>query len=233
MTAATFSSTMTQRDWNATLGVLGIIAFGIACQWILFVTLKVPLPSGQIASMAITTFWQTLMLVAVPYLWAVKRLGMNLADLGLSRHGLGISTVLGCGLYLIALVAFVHCSGGSLISQHAVRTASATDASMLVALMGIIAAGTDLTTRGFVLLTLTRHTHVVFAILMQNLIWYLGHIHEINLLSDCLGMALATSLTLTLGILGDMIVLRTKNVIGLAIAHFMLNIVLSIYIRQL
>ena len=233
MPAATLGSTMTQRDWNATLGVLGIIAFGIACQWIPFVTLNVPLPRGQIASMAITTFWQTLMLVVVPYLWAVKRLGMTLADLGLSHHRLGMSTALGCGLYLIALVAFVHCSDGTMMAQHAVRTASVTDASLMVALMGIVAAGTDLTTRGFVLLTLARHTHVVFAIFVQNLIWYLGHIHEINLLSDCLGTAMATSLALTLGILGDMIVLRTRNVIGLAIAHFMLNIVLVIYLRQL
>lgn len=233
MPAATFGFSMSQRDWNATLGVLGIIAFGIACQWIPFVTLNVPLPSGQVASMAITAFWQTLLLVIVPYLWAVKRLGMNLADLGLSHRHLGMSTVLGCGLYLIALVAFIHCSGGAVMAQHTVRTASAADATMLVTLMGIIAAGTDLTTRGFVLLTLTRHTHVVFAIFMQNLIWYLGHIHEINLLAACLGIPLATSLTLTLGILGDMIVLRTKNVIGLAIAHILLNIVLSIYIRHL
>ncbi len=233
MVATTLGSTMSQRDWNATLGVLSIIAFGIACQWVPFVALNVPLPNGQIASMAITTFWQTLMLVVVPYLWAVKRLGMNLADLGLSPHRLGMSTALGCGLYLIALAAFVHCSGDAVMAQHVVRTASVADTTMLVSLMGIVAAGTDMTTRGFVLLTLTRHTHVVFAVFMQNLIWYLGHIHEINLLSDCLGTAMATALTLTLGILGDIIVLRTRNVIGLAIAHFMLNIVLSIYIRQL
>ncbi len=224
---------MSQRHWNATLGVLGIVAFGIACQWIPFVTLNVPMPSDPIASMAITTFWQTLMLVVVPYLWAVKRLGMNLMDLGLNRQNLGTSTVLGCGLYLIALAAFIHCSNSDVIANHLVRRVDVPDAFKLVTLMGIIAAGTDLTTRGFILLTLTRYSNVFFAIFIQNLIWFLGHIQEIKLLTNCLGLTMATGLTLILGILGDVIVLRTRNVIGLAIAHFMLNVVLTVYIRSL
>jgi membrane protease YdiL (CAAX protease family) len=222
-----------QRDLNASLGVLGMIAFGIASQWIPFVTLNIPLPNSVVLSMAITTFWQTLMLVIVPYVWAAKRLGMSLQDLGLRRSNLGTSTLFGCGLYMLALAAFVHCSGGNVMTHHIVRRVDTPDAFMLVALMGTIAAGTDLTTRGFILLTLTRYTHVAFAILMQNLVWFLGHLHEIKLLADCLGVTMATALTLTLGIVGDVIVLRTRNVIGLAIAHFMLNIVLAIYIRHL
>lgn len=233
MLSAITRLSISQRDLNVALGVMGIIAFGIASQWIPFVTLGVPMPSNPIASMAVTTFWQTLMMVIVPHWWAVKRLGMSLSDLGLNRHKLGINTLLGCALYLIALAAFLHCSGGDLIANHAVRRASVPDAIMLVSLMGLVAAGTDLTTRGLILLTLTRHTHVVFAIFMQNLIWFLGHIQEIKLLTDCLGVTLATGLTLTLGILGDVIVLRTRNVIGLAVAHFLLNVVLSIYIRNL
>lgn len=119
------------------------------------------------------------------------------------------------------------------MTNHIVRKVGPGEASMLVLLMGIVAAGTDLTTRGFILLTLTKHSHVIFAIFMQNLIWFLGHIAEIKLLTDCLGVAMATVLTLTLGIVGDMIVLRTRNVVGLAIAHFMLNVVLVIYLRQM
>lgn len=224
---------MNQRNVNAVMGVLGVTGLGIFSQWLPFVILKVPMPEGMIASTAVTTFWQTLALVIFPYVWAIKRLGMSLADLGLSRRNLGMSTVLGCGLYLIALAAFVHCSDGEVMANHAIRKVDVMDAFLLVSFMGIVAAGTDLTTRGFVLLTLTRHTHVVFAIFMQNLIWFLGHIHEIKLLTDCLGTAMATGLTLTLGILGDVVVLRTRNVIGLAVAHFLLNIVLSIYIRHL
>jgi len=65
------------------------------------------------------------------------------------------------------------------------------------------------------------------------LTWYLGHIHEIELLQDCLGYGMALSLTLTLGLLGDAIALKTRNVLGLAIPHILLNIILAIYIRQL
>jgi len=224
---------MTQRDINAVIGVLGITAFGIFCQWLPFVILSVPMPKGVIASTAITTFWQTLWLVVIPYVWAVRRLGLSIEDMGVGRRNLGLSTILGCSLYLIALAAFIHCSGGGLMTNHIVRKVGPGEASMLVLLMGIVAAGTDLTTRGFILLTLTKHSHVIFAIFMQNLIWFLGHIAEIKLLTDCLGVAMATVLTLTLGIVGDMIVLRTRNVVGLAIAHFLLNVVLVIYLRQM
>jgi hypothetical protein len=41
----------------------------------------------------------------------------------------------------------------------------------------------------------------------------------------------ATALTLTLGIGGDMVVLRTRNVIGLCIAHVLLNLILTVYLR--
>jgi hypothetical protein len=99
--------------------------------------------------------------------------------------------------------------------------------------MSVIAAGTDLLTRGFILLTLARHSHVVFAIAMQNAIWCLGHVHEIGLLADCLGVGGATLLTLTLGIGGDMVVLRTRNVIGLCIAHVLLNVILTVYLRAM
>lgn len=224
---------MNQRDLNAVTGVLGIIALGIFSQWLPFVILKVPMPEGQIASTAVTASWQTLALVVFPYIWAIKRLGLSLADLGISRQRLGVNTALGCSLYVIALAAFVHCSDGELMTNHALRKLGPGDASALVVLMGIVAAGTDLTTRGFILLSLARYSHVVFAIFMQNLIWFLGHIHEIRLLTDCLGVTLATALTLTLGVVGDMIVLRTRNVIGLAIAHFLLNVVLAIYLRNL
>jgi membrane protease YdiL (CAAX protease family) len=224
---------MNQRNVNAALGVLGITGLGIFSQWLPFVILKVPMPEGLIASTAVTTFWQTLALVIFPYLWAIKRLGLSLADLGISRQKLGMNTLLGCGLYLIALASFVHCSEGEMMVNHAVRKIGIGDASALVVLMGIIAAGTDMTTRGFILLSLARYSHVAFAIFMQNLIWFLGHIHEIRLLADCLGVVMATVLTLTLGIVGDMIVLRTRNVIGLAIAHFLLNVVLAIYLRNL
>jgi membrane protease YdiL (CAAX protease family) len=158
---------------------------------------------------------------------------MSLADLGLTTRNLGRSTALGCAVYIIALVSFLHCSDASLMQNHGIRTAEPTDAAVLLGLMCVIAAGTDLAARGFILLTLARHSHVVFAILMQNVLWYLGHREEINLLVDCLGVWLATTLTLTLGILGDIVVLRTRNVVGLALAHILLNVILGAYLRFL
>lgn len=224
---------MNQRDINVVMGVIGIIGLGIFSQWLPFIILRVPRPEGILASSGVTTIWQTLALVIFPYVWAIRRLDLSLGDLGLTRQKLGMSTALGCGLYLIALASFIHCSSGDLMMNHPVRRVDLTDASIMVLFMGITAAGTDMTTRGFILLTLTRHSNVAFAIFMQNLVWFLGHIPEIKLLSSCLGVEMATILTLTLGIVGDMVVLRTRNVIGLAVAHFLLNVVLAIYIRHL
>lgn len=221
-----------RQNLYATVSILGITAFGILSIWFPAVVLRVPFPASMIGSSAVTALWQTVSLVVIPYWWASSRLRMRLPDLGLSRQHLGTSVVLGCALYSLALAAFIHCSGGALMQNHALRQASLPDAIVMTALMSVIAAGTDLTTRGFILLTLARHSHVAFAILMQNAVWYLGHAEEIRLLADCLGVGGATALTLTLGIVGDTIVLKTRNVIGLAVAHILLNVVLSVYLRQ-
>lgn len=224
---------MNQRNLNASAGVLGITALGIFLEWFPMAILQVPMPSGLIASTAANTLWGILAGVVLPYLWAVKRLGMSFGDLGLTARNLGLSTLLGIGVYLIALAAFLHCSSGEMMANHTIRKASLGEAFALVPLMGIMAAGTDMATRGFILLTLARHSHVVFAIAMQNFVWFLGHIYEIGLLTDCLGVTMAVGLTLALGVLGDVVVLRTRNVMGLAAAHILLNVVLSVYLRYL
>lgn len=99
--------------------------------------------------------------------------------------------------------------------------------------MSVIASGTDLTTRGFVLLGLARYTPLTFAIIVQNALWYLGHRGEISQLSGCLTLGGAIGLTLTLGVLGDIVALKTRNIMGLAIAHILLNITMMIFIRNL
>jgi hypothetical protein len=97
--------------------------------------------------------------------------------------------------------------------------------------MFLIAAGTDVATRGFILLSLARHSSLWFAILMQNVFWLLGHTHEIRVLAGALGGVGAVGLFVVLGLLGDSIALRTRNVIGLGLAHVMLNVVMTSYIR--
>lgn len=99
--------------------------------------------------------------------------------------------------------------------------------------MSMIAAGTDLTTRGFILLGLARYSPLIFAIIVQNALWYLGHITEITQLTGCLTLWGAIGLTLTLGILGDIVALKTRNILGLAIAHILLNISMMVFIRNL
>ena len=87
----------------------------------------------------------------------------------------------------------------------------------------------------FILLTLAKHTRIWFAVAMQNVFWLWGHRAEIAKLAgpECLGMPGAIGLFLLLGILGDVIALRTRNVLGLAIGHILLNLAMILYIRGL
>ena len=224
---------MHRQDINAVAGVLGIYALGIFLTWYPTAVLKLPLPDDIVARSFITAMLQTVATIVIPYIWIIKRLGFSFTDLGISTRNLRLSVILGCLLYSLALAAFIHCSDAPVISNHAIGKIAPWDAVLLAFNMSLVAAGTDFATRGFILLGLARYTHVSIAIIIQNLTWYLGHIHEINLLSGCLGYAGALGLTLTLGLLGDVIALRTRNVLGLAIAHILLNVVLGIYIRQL
>jgi len=228
MTAAT-----TQRNLNAVLGILGIFTLGVFLDWYPKVILGLPLPKDMVLSSAVSAVWQVGATILIPCVWAIRRLGLKWGDLGLNTRNLGSTLLLGCGLYALALAAFIHCSADPLISNHAVGQAPLGEALQLTAVMGLIAATTDIATRGFLLLTLVRYSPVWFAVLIQNLTWYLGHIHEIDLLTNCLGYMNALGLTLTLGIVGDVIALKTRNVVGLAIAHVLLNVALLIYIRQL
>lgn len=223
---------MPTKNFNAVTGAMAIMFMGIMTLWFPTAILNIQLPRDPIDSSMIMTVWQTLVIVAIPYFWAVKRLGMSMAELGVSTHNLGRSIVYGCALYTIALVVFVHCSTNQVMLNHVVYTLGSTDAYFMATMMGLLAAGTDMTTRGFILLTLSKYSNVVFAIVMQNLVWFIGHITEIYFLANCIGMFNAVSLTLILGVLGDIVVLRTRNVLGLVLAHFLLNVVLTVYMRN-
>lgn len=218
---------------NAVLGIFGIYTFGIFLTWYITGILNPPMPDGIVGRSTVNALVQTICTIVIPYAWAVKRLGFSLRDLGLSLNKLGTSTLLGCLLYSLALAAFIHCASDPQIRDHAVGKLDLASATGMLASMSLIAAGTDFATRGFVLLALARYANIPVAVFVQNLTWFLGHIHEINLLTNCLGYWLALGLTLTLGVLGDVIALKTRNVVGLAIAHVLLNVGLTIYIRSL
>jgi hypothetical protein len=228
-----FGFELSQKKLNAVSGIIGIYAVGIFLTWYIAVILQPPMPEGVVERSAVNALIQTLCTIVIPYVWAIRRLGFTLGDLGLTTRRLAPSILLGCLLYSLALAAFIHCSADPLISNHAVGKLDLASAIGLAASMSLIAAGTDFATRGFVLFALARYANIPIAVFFQNLVWYLGHVHEINLLSNCLGLWTAVGLTLTLGVLGDVIALKTRNVVGLALAHILLNVVLTIYIRTL
>lgn len=218
---------------NLSLGILGICGLGIFLAWFVTAMHLIPLPADPIRSSLVGTLWQFLTTVVIVYWWASKRLRLPLSELGITTRNLGKTTLLGCALYSLALLAFVSCSDDPMIAQHALRNASSNDAMWLLFSMGLTAAGTDLTTRGFILLGLGRFTPLLFAVVVQNALWYLGHVSEIAQLSGCLTFWGAVGLTLTLGILGDLVALKTRNVAGLAIAHVLLNVAMMVFIRSL
>lgn len=174
---------------------------------------------------------QTLFTIIIPIYWAIKRLDFSLSDLGINTDNLGKSILFGCVLYSLALAVFISNSDDPFISEHAVAKVGLTDAIGLLISMAIIAAGTDIATRGFILFTVARYVNVPVAIILQNFTWYIGHIVEINWLTSSIGYWYAVALTLTLGLLGDVIALKLRNIVGLAIAHILLNIILVTYIR--
>lgn len=217
---------------NAFLSICGIYLLGIFLTWYLTGIFKIPLPENVPLKSLSTSILQTVCVIIIPYIWAIKRLNFSLQDLGITTNNLVQSIILGCALYTLALAAFLHCSADPMISQHILTQLKTADASIMLLAMSIVAAGTDIATRGYILFTVARFTNLPFAIVMQNVTWYAGHIGEIKMLEGCLGLWMAIGLTLTLGLLGDVIALKTRNIVGLSIAHILLNVVLFIYIRN-
>lgn len=218
---------------NMVLGMLGICGLGVFLAWFVTAMQLLPLPRDPTMSSLAGASWQFFTTVIILYWWANKRLRLPLSELGITTKNLLRTIFLGCLLYSIALMIFISCSNDPFIAQHGLRQASTKDALILLFSMSMVAAGTDLTTRGFMLLGLARYSSLIFAIIVQNALWYLGHLSEIAQLSGCLTLWGAVGLTLTLGVLGDIIALRTRNVMGLAIAHILLNISMMIFIRNL
>lgn len=216
---------------NAALGILGLFLACIFVTWFPIQALRVPLPRNPVDRTVATAAWQTLWMIVMPYVWARVRLGRSPASLGITTRNLGRGFALGCALYLLALAAFVYGSHDPVFQNHPIRRLPVDRMFLLGSTMCVIAAGTDIATRGFILLTLVDRTGVPFAVAMQNIFWILGHTNEIRVLSGPLGWGGAVGLNLVLGLLGDSIALRTRNVLGLALAHALLNVAMILYLR--
>jgi len=172
--------------------------------------------------------------ILLPFGWALYIKKEKLADLGITRKNISKSIILGTGVYSIALVVFILSVGkpafdDSFVSGYMQK--NIIDLVILGILVSIMAMVTDLWTRGFVLMLLSKHKSPFFGIFAQNVTWFVVHIYEINALREAITLPGAIALTLTLGILGDVAALKTKNIVGLGFGHIVLNIGFITYIR--
>lgn len=174
-----------------------------------------------------------LVYIFFPFLWVIYWKKEKLADMGITKKNLLISIILGIGVYSIALAIFFFSIDNPSFNESFVSGIKNEKLSQLIfitILVSIMALITDLWTRGFILMLLAKHTSVYFGILTQNITWFLVHIYEINSLQSAITLEGAIALTLTLGILGDIVALKTKNVLGLGVGHIWLNVVFTAYI---
>lgn len=171
--------------------------------------------------------------ILLPFGWAVVIKKMSFSDFGITTKKIILSTILGIGIYSIALIVFLLSLGNTAFDRHFRWGADYTIVEWLLvlALVSWMAFVTDLWTRGFVLTLLTKYQSPWFGIFAQNLTWLVVHLYEIALLGPVIGIVGALGLTVSLGVLGDIVALKTKNIIGLGIGHIFLNIAFFGYVR--
>ncbi len=144
-----------------------------------------------------------------------------------SKTKLLISVLGGVSIYQFAAMVFISFRiffyGWTLLSKEEVF--------VNLILVGIMASLTDFWTRGFILLQISERFGKMWGIIIQNLTWFMIHLYEIQLLQYYIGWAMAIGLTLFLGILGDLVALKTKNLYGLMLGHFFLNLQIALVAR--
>ena len=152
-----------------------------------------------------------------------QRLGLHLKpDRALFVLGSGI------GLYLIALAVFIlwppPSCGFRFWQSGSCWPALSSDWLLVLPLICVMAMITDLWTRGFVLLQASERWGDGKAIALQNVFWLLLHLYELELLAPSMGWLGAICLALFLGLVGDLLALKERSVVGLMAGHAILNI---------
>jgi hypothetical protein len=177
----------------------------------------------------------TCVYVLLPFGWAYFIKKIPLKDFGIKKQKLIPSIIFGLGIYSIALIAFLVSLGNPEFDQYFRwgMKYSITEWLFTLALVSWMAFVTDLWTRGFVLMLLSKYQSPWFGIFAQNITWLIVHIYEIVLLGPSMSILGALALTITLGVLGDVVALKTKNIIGLGIGHIYLNVAFFGYVRFL
>ena len=175
----------------------------------------------------------TIFYFIIPLFWLIKIRKMRLPDLGILKINLIRSTVLGLGVYAIALVVFLLLLGNPEFDRYFVwsRDMPAREFVLTIAVIAWMAALTDIWTRGMILMPVLKLKGLYLAILTQNIFWLASHIYELSYLAPSMTLAGALALTITLGVLGDLVAIKTKNIVGLSIGHIFLNLAFFSYVR--
>ncbi|MFQ6125408.1 MAG: hypothetical protein ACE5R6_12510 [Candidatus Heimdallarchaeota archaeon] len=175
----------------------------------------------------------TVVYILFPFWWAMTKLGTRMGEFGLTTKNLKESLLYGSLVYAIALGIFIYnLNNSTFYSAFAGGYEQMTLAELILTgtLFSWMAAVTDIWTRGFILLQVTKYSNATFGVLMQNCTWVLVHLYEIAILAPVLSLPGAITLTLVLGTTGDVAALKTHNIVGLAFGHVMLNIGFMAYV---
>jgi len=191
------------------------------------------LPLVGLQSSAFRAIRMTFVYVLIPFWWAMTKLGTRLEEFGLTTKNLKESMLYGGLVYAVALVVFIH----SLNNPDFYLTWAAGYERMPppeLLLTGILfswmAAITDIWTRGFILMQVTKYSTATFGVVVQNVAWMIVHLYEIVLLAPTLSLLGAVLLTVVLGTTGDVVALKTRNIVGLAFGHVVLNVGFLAYV---
>ncbi len=213
-----------RKDWEFQFFLLIIIQMILAgILYLMQQNLNLTILAGSFIRMIRMT-----LVYVFPSFFFIKVNGMTLCDLGLcpckERRKILISIFGGGIIYALAGIVFLKFQ----IFFYGWALLSPTERILNLLMIGIMAAITDYWTRGFILLIWAKKHGEFQAIVLQNIIWFIIHLYEIILLIPYIGLLGSILLTLFLGISGDFIALYTRNIYGLMLGHFVLNLMIAI-----
>lgn len=215
-------------------GFIAVILFSAAAAGMLYLIQQYwidPLLDSRPLSALFRTL-RMLIVYVIPAIWWLKRNNKESTfnSLGLSFQKGQRVFIIGTGLalYSIALAAFMlwppQSCGFTFWQANRCTDTVLSDWFFTLPLICIMAMITDLWTRGFVLLQAADKWGERPAIILQNSLWLILHLYELELLAPSMSWFGAIALALFLGLIGDLIALRTRSVVGLMAGHALLNV---------
>jgi len=207
--------------------ILVAIALSALASGIFYYTREYYLSLVGLQSAIFRALRMTIVYVVLPFWWAMRKLGTRWEDFGLTTKNLVTSLIYGGLVYTIALVVFIHQLNNPDFYWTWAAGYERLHLPELVftgLLFSWMAAITDLWTRGFILMQITKYSTATWGVVIQNVTWMIVHLYEIALLAPTLTLPGAILLTVVLGTTGDVVALKTKNIVGLAFGHVILNI---------